>query len=59
MALCDQLETAIEAQQHANSRLRDALIAQVLVDSPEPQSVEAGVQLHKRGISELPDPQNT
>jgi type I restriction enzyme S subunit len=45
ITICDQLETAIEAQQHATSRLLDALIAEALADSPEPQSVEAGVQL--------------
>jgi restriction endonuclease S subunit len=45
MALCGQLEAAIAAQQHATSRLLDALIAEALEDSPEPQSVEAGVQL--------------
>jgi type I restriction enzyme S subunit len=45
MALCGQLEAAIETQQHATSRLLDALIAEALADSPKPQSVEAGVQL--------------
>lgn len=38
MALCDQLEAHLKAGDQARSRLLDALIAEALADTPQPQS---------------------
>lgn len=44
-SLCDQLEATLKTSHQTASRLLDALIAETLSDSPDPEAVEAETQL--------------
>ena len=43
--LLDQLEVALQTEQQTTSRLLDALIAETLSESPDPETVETKTQL--------------
>ena len=45
MSLCNQLEISLQTNQQTTNRLLDALIAEALSDSPDPETVEAETQL--------------